>query len=165
MSSPSPSTRIARTAARTSARRGIRIQLVGIVAALGVCLAGASAANADRYLSGVHFSSIVTCSTSVDELTVMSGSNARSGSLAMIYLYSYASGRWMHENQWHNVSGFNTEISTGAFNFVGHHRYEVWIRYAQATSSGWVYSGEYPRPYYQRNANGYGTYASRTCHI
>ena len=94
----------------------------------------------------------------------MSGSNARSGSFAMIYLYDYRTGRWIHENQWHNVSGFNVLIGD-SFNFVGHGYYRVWMRYAQATSSGWAYSGEYPRPYYQRNASGYGTHASTTCYI
>lgn len=147
-------------------RSGFRLWVAGIIAVASIALGlfTAPAAGASAPVAGVTFTSTVTCSTSVDELRVMASSNYPANSMAMISLYDYRTGRWMNEANWHDVSRFNRLIA-GSFNFVGHGRYAVRMQYAQYTTQGWKYNHEDIRVYYQRNANGYGTYASGTCYV
>ena len=147
-------------------RRGFRIRAAGIITgvALALGLFGASAATANVNIAGVTFSSDVTCSSSVRGLEVFARSSFdQPGSSAMIYLYNYAAKRWVHENQWHTVSDWAPIHDS--FNFVGHGYYKVYMRYAQHTTSGWMYRGEYINLIYQSNANGYGNHPSRYCYI
>lgn len=120
-------TRIAPAAAAlvvVPGRRGLRIRAAGILTAVTIGLVGASAASANVTSAGVTFSSSVTCSSNAQGLEVMAGSNARAGSFAMIYLYDYRTGQWIHENQWHAVANY-VYVLHGGFNFVGHSYYRV----------------------------------------
>lgn len=148
-------------------RRGVRLWAAGFLAAAAMLLSlfGASSAGASVPIAGVTFSSVVTCSSAGDGLEVSSWSNFRGGSSSMIYLYNARTGTWIHENQWHDVSGGFQLLIHDAFNFVGHGYYRVYMAYAQYTTAGWQYNGEYINRYSQRNSNGYGSYASSTCYI
>jgi hypothetical protein len=142
--------------------RRARITLAASLLALAV--GGAGQAHAGVSLAGAWFSSGVSCSSAADGLEVTSVSNARDGSFAMIYLLDTRTGLWIHENQWHGVANYPVTIH-GSFSFAGHAYYKIYMHYAQATSAGWRYSGEYITTYSQRNANGYEAYASSTCYI
>jgi hypothetical protein len=147
-----------------------RVRFVGALfaalVALGVFAAlGTTPASASVPVAGVTFSSTATCAASPAGLEVRSQSNAvYVGSYAMIYLYNYRTGTWIHENQWHEVSGSYDLLIHGAFNFVGHGYYRVFMNYAQWTSAGYAYSGEYLTSYIQKNNYGYGA-TSTTCYI
>ena len=140
--------------------------LVALLVASGVFAAlGTTAATASVPIAGVTFSSTATCSPSVADLEVRSQSNAvYVGSYAMIYLYNYRTGTWIHENQWHEVSGSYDLVIHDAFNFVGHGYYRVYMSYAQWTTAGYRYSGEPINSYIQMNSYGYGA-TSPNCYI
>jgi hypothetical protein len=149
----------------TTARRFVGVLIAALISFGVLAALGTTAATASVPVAGVTFSSTATCAASPAGLEVRSQSNAvHVGSYAMIYLYDYRTGAWLHENQWHEVSGSYDLLIHGAFNFGGHGYYRVFMSYAQWTTAGYKYSGEYLNTYIQKNSYGYGA-VSPTCYI
>lgn len=139
-----------------------RLSLVATVAAGAAALLGTAPAEASVALGAGTFSSRATCSP-FDGLVVMTGTTASAGGYAMIYLYDYSSGQWIHGG-WHDVSNYSFQLDKDfTFSDTPSWHY-VWMQYAQWTGNAWVQSGEFITTYSQRNANGYGTSPSDWCY-
>jgi hypothetical protein len=153
-----------RTHVRSTTRRAVRVAsaTLAVSAACAATALGAAPAYAASQVGGVSFSSIVSCSAGLEGLEVLATSSVSSGSLARIYLQDVQTGTWVMENEWHDVSGFNTLIHD-SFTINTHGAYRVYMSYAQSTSAGWQYSGEYVSTYYQRDDSGFGKTESTSC--
>lgn len=151
---------------RPSMGTKLAVKATGLVAAgvLAIGAVGTPPASANAVAGGATFHSVVTCDGGNRGLEVQTSTDVNAGSYAMIYLYDYRTRTWVHENQWHSVSGVFGGWITNAFNLGGHGYYSVYMYYAQATSAGWRYSGEYISSYYQNSGYGWNV-ASSTCYL
>jgi hypothetical protein len=128
-------------------RRRVVTSLVGVLAGIFVVLQ-VSPASADVNLSGVNFSSSVQCGGSMMKWSTHSSQNQPGGSFAMIFVWSPSGQKWVTDNVWQDASAWsswhvaNLTFPRGYFN-------TVYIQYAQSTTRGWTYSGEYIKQFIQ----------------
>jgi hypothetical protein len=131
-----------------------------VVAVLVVLGAGAltDAARADVVVGGVQFHTSVDCGGST--MLTHTDSWAANG-YERIGVYSYTTGRFTQETRWHQASVWNFARPAEFSFYPG--RYAVYVYYAQLTSSGWVYSGEWMTQYTQHS--GLSQWFSSTCYM
>lgn len=143
----------------------IGVAIVCFVTALGLALgvAGAGPAAASGTAGGTtFFGDNPACSPhGYLEVTVVPSRRIDYTQEFMVYIQSGNNGPWI-QGPWHPiVNGMGA--TSNDFQFTGHGYYNVYIYYAQKTTAGWVYGGEYIHSFYQHS--GTTSYLSRTCYI
>jgi hypothetical protein len=144
-------------------RRPLRVRVLrlfgALLTALLIAVGVAQGAQADTFIAGVRFHTTVECGGS----TMLFSTNTirDSGSLVKLYVYDPVTARWVTDNIWQDAGAWasfhvaNITFRPGA--------YRVYMSYAQYTTSGWQYSGEYMSVYTQRS--GYSAWQSTTCQM
>src|SRR3954452_8196710 len=134
----------------TSTRRtstALRLIALPLLAVTAFLTLGAAPASADVALAGRTFHTDVQCGGSF--MTVSSNTAADNGGYVYLYVYSYSTGQWTTDNQWHAANAwagfFNPNVRTS----YGY--YYVYAYYASWTGSQWAMNGEYVTSYQQQS--------------
>jgi hypothetical protein len=132
--------RIRRLAARAM------LGMLGVLVSLAVLtFVTTPSASASQTIAGIRFSSAVDCGDSFG-LQVTNTNSDTASSYARAWVYDYSTGRWTAENVWHPVNSWSAfQVTDLDFDHAGY--YYFWIQYAQYTTTGWQYSGEYITSY------------------
>jgi hypothetical protein len=145
---------------RATAVRRFPRRLAGVVVALVAVLGGlllAAPAQADSFIAGVGFHTTVECGGS----TMLFSTNTvrDNGSYAKLYVYSSDTGQWVTDGIWQPADAWASFHAPDITFRPGYYR--VYMKYAQYTTAGWQYSGEYISTYVQRS--GYSSWSSTGC--
>jgi hypothetical protein len=73
------------------------------------------------------------------------------GSLAKLFVWDSVGNRWVTDGTWQDAGAWASWHAAGITFRPGY--FSVYMQYAQYTTAGWQYSGEYIKTYVQRSGN------------
>jgi hypothetical protein len=132
----------------TSNRTAVRFLSTALVAVTAFLTLGAAPASADVALANRTFHTEVQCGGSF--MTVSTDTQADDGGYVYLYVYSYNTGTWSTDNQWHAANAWSGFFTPNVRTSYGY--YYVYAVYASWNGSSWSQSGEYVRSYLQQGA-------------
>jgi hypothetical protein len=137
----------------------LRTGLGALATVTALALAPVQPASAEVTIAGVQFKSAVDCGATFG--VQVTNTNAVSNSYARAWVYDYVTGQWS-TGSWHQATMWSAfEVSDLEFAQSGY--YYFYMQYAQLTSAGWQYGGEYITSY--NTHDGWTTTRTPSCYI